>query len=296
MKPERVERHRADYERGLAHALAMGRNLLRAGGSAVDAATEATTALEDCEWFNAGRGSVLAAPGEAQMSASLMRGEDLQAGAVGLMRRLRNPVRAARELLEDRHTVMVGAEAEAELVERFGLATEAPEWFITEARRTQWEKLRTRGAVSLDHDSQTVGAVARDAQGHLSAATSTGGLANQSSGRLSDSAVPGAGTWAANGIAAVSGTGDGDIFMRLAFARRIADLVELEGVALARACDQTLHELRALGGEGGVIALGPAGAPVLRMSSAGMFRGLIDEQGEIYVAVFVDEPLHPPAP
>lgn len=294
VKPERVERHRAEYEGGLASALARGREVLRARGSALDAVTEATLALEDCEWFNAGRGSVLAAPGEVQMSASLMRGDDLQAGAVGLMRRLRNPVLAARALLDHRHTVMVGSEAEAWLVEHFGLAVESPEWFITEARRAQWEKLRARDAVSLDHETQTVGAVARDHHGHLAAATSTGGLANQASGRLSDSAVPGAGTWAANGIAAVSGTGDGDVFMRLALARRIADLVELEGIPLTRACDQTLHELASLGGEGGVIAVSPEGAPTLRMNSAGMFRGLIDEQGEIYVAVFADEPLHAP--
>lgn len=293
IRPERVEEDRAGYEHALDDALQAGRAVLVAGGEAVDAVAEAVAALEDSPLFNAGKGSVLSRDGHAEMSASVMQGELLQAGAVGAMRRLRNPVRAARALISHRHTIMVGEASESWLIESYDLATDSADYFITEARRRQWERLQTQpGAVSMDHDTQTVGAVARDEEGRLAAATSTGGLANQLPGRLSDTAIPGAGTWADERTVAVSATGDGDVFIRHGFARRVADLVELEGVSLDRATHTALAELAYLGGEGGCIALAHRGGPVMKMSAKGMFRGLLAEDGQGFVSVFRDEPLH----
>ncbi|MEO1171378.1 MAG: isoaspartyl peptidase/L-asparaginase [Myxococcota bacterium] len=289
---ERLEANRGDYEEALDQALQAGRGILSAGGNAVDAVTEAVATLEDSPMFNAGKGSVLSRDGGAEMSASIMQGELLLAGAVGAVRRLRNPIRAARALLSHRHTAMVGGAAEQWLIDTYGLEAEEPDYFIVPGRKSQWERLQADQTISVDHDTQTVGAVARDADGKLAAATSTGGLANQLPGRLSDSAVPGSGTWADERTIAVSATGDGDVFLRHGFARRVADLVELEGVSLDRASHTALAELAYLGGEGGCIALTHRGAPVMKMSSRGMFRGLLAEDGHGYVSVLRDEPLH----
>lgn len=294
LKDTYVEERRLQFERSLDQALLAGSSILNSGGNATCAVVEAVAVLEDSPLFNAGRGSVLNRLGAIEMSASVACGGDSLAGAVAAMNQIRNPVRAALKMLAHPHTVLMGHEAESWLLQNGSFDTEPADWFITDERRSQWERLREHEAASVDHDTQTVGAVARDQQGGLAAATSTGGLANQLPGRLPDTAVPGAGTWADDRTIAVSGTGNGDIFLRHAFARRLADLVELEGVSADRAAHTALAELAYLGGDGGCIAVAPRGAPIMKMSTNGMFRGLLAEDGTTYVAVFRDEPLHRP--
>lgn len=291
---QRLEAMRDTYETALATALEAGKAVLNEGGRGLDAVLAAVCALEDAPCFNAGRGSVLNGDGEPEMAASVMVGATLDAGAVANLHRIEHPVLAARAMLERRHTLLCGSKAEDWLVSNDALTTQAPEWFVTDERRSQWESLRARGEIAIDHESQTVGAVARDSSGGLAAATSTGGLANQQPGRVPDTAVPGSGTWADDRTIAVSTTGDGDVFLRHGFARRVADLVELEAISPQRACDQALSELKKLGGKGGCLAVGSAGPPVLRMNTPSMFRGLLAEDGRLYVAIGKGEAWHAP--
>ncbi len=254
-----------------------GQAILEAGGPAVEAAVAAVTALEECPLFNAGRGSVLAAGGGCEMDASVMDGESGRAGGVSTVKTVRNPVLAARAVLsEAEQTLFCGAGADAFAADH-GLATVESSWFQTEHRRAQWRRARAREA-SPGGKTGTVGCVARDRAGNLAAATSTGGYTNKPEGRVSDSAVIGAGTWAENGVCALSCTGTGDLFIRDATARHIAALVAYRNMSPACASRQALSRIAAAGGFGGVIAVGPEGAAVIerqadRMAWAALAEG-----------------------
>lgn len=268
---------RFDFENGLAAALRAGQKVLVAGGSALDAVCAAVVSLEDDDHFNAGRGAVLCADGTVELSAAVMDGHDISVGAMGCLTRVRNPVLAARSLLGHRHGLLAGASADA-YAEVQGLAMVDPGYFLTPQRKSQWERLRGSGAVALDHAGEadahgTVGAVARDSAGNLAAATSTGGLANQLPGRLGDTPVVGAGTWAQNGVCALSATGTGDAFARVAFARRIADLIEIGGLDAGDAAVRTLQDVVRVGGEGGCILLGADGEIHCPFNTPQMLRG-----------------------
>jgi beta-aspartyl-peptidase (threonine type) len=276
----------------LARALEQGRALLRAGAGALDAAEAAVCALEDAPCFNAGRGSVLARDGSLQMSAAVMRGSDRAVGAVAGLDDVRNPVRAARAVLELGGPVLViGAHASA-LARAAGVPAATRAELVTDQRLAELERVRASGAVALDSDARsagTVGAVARDGAGRLAAATSTGGLTNQLPGRVGDSPIPGAGTWADDATAAVSATGTGEHFLRAAFAKEIDVLLRHAGLSLADACALALAEVRALGGRGGCVAISARGELALPFTTAGMSRGWIDGDGPPRVALFADE-------
>ena len=238
------------------------------GDSALEVAQRAVAALEDFELFNAGTGSALCSDGSVQMSASVMRGDDLAAGAVACVRTVRNPVCAARVVLDTPQLLMVGPAAEA-LAAGAGLASASNEAFITARQR---ERL-ARG-IHSDHGG-TVGAVVRDAAGVLAAATSTGGLMGQPPGRVGDTPLIGAGTWA-DSRSAISCTGDGEAFIRVGVARLIAAQLERDASdadALERAAVDVLTRVGALGGAGGLIALGASGPPVMPFTTASMPRG-----------------------
>lgn len=282
---------RKDYERGLADALLAGQVKLVGGASALDAVCAAVASLEDNPLFNAGRGAVLCADGSVELSASVMEGEELAVGAMARLARTPNPVMAARALMPHMHGLLAGPEADA-YAARAGLEMVEPEYFRVEAREAQWRKLKGGETVSLDHagDTQgTVGAVALDAHGNLAAATSTGGLANQLPGRLGDTPVVGAGTWADNRTCAVSATGKGDAFARIAFARRVADLIELGRLTAERAALKGLEEVCGVGGEGGCIVLTPDGATHWPFISEQMLRGRIAGDGDPVVAILPGE-------
>jgi len=273
------ERH---YRDGLGAALDLGYATLERGGSSLDAVTAAVRTLEDNPLFNAGRGAALTRDGAAELDAAIMEGRQQRAGAVAAVRHVRNPIELARRVMEkSRHVLLVGAGAE-ELALEEGLALVPNAYFRTEERRAQLESERDGRPVSdLVPSSQgTVGAVAIDAAGDLAAATSTGGMTNKRPGRVGDSPIIGAGTYAKNGVCAVSATGHGEYFIRAVAAHHICAAVEFRGLALRDAVRELLHgRLRELGGTGGVIAIDHGGRIVTDFSTEGMFRGARDSSG-----------------
>jgi beta-aspartyl-peptidase (threonine type) len=276
-----TERERR-YREGLAAALDEGYTTLEKGGSSLDAVTAAVRILEDNPLFNAGRGAALTRDGAAELDAAIMEGRQLRAGAVSTVRHVKNPVELARRVMEkSRHVLLVGAGAEEFALEE-GLALVPNTYFRTDERRAQLESERNGRSVSdLFPSSQgTVGAVALDAAGDLAAATSTGGMTNKRQGRVGDSPIIGAGTYAKNGVCAVSATGHGEYFIRTVAAHHICAAVEFRGLGLGEAVRELLHvKLRELGGSGGVIAIDRGGRIVTDFSTEGMFRGARDSSG-----------------
>jgi len=265
-----------DYRDGLAAALDRGYATLETGGSSLDAVTVAVRTLEDNPLFNAGRGAALTRDGAAELDAAIMDGRQQRAGAVAAVQHVRNPIELARRVMEkSRHVLLVGSGAEEFALEE-GLALVPNTYFRTDERRAQLEAERSGRSVSdLFPSSQgTVGAVALDAAGDLAAATSTGGMTNKRQGRVGDSPIIGAGTYAKNGVCAVSATGHGEYFIRTVAAHHICTAVEHRGLPLREAVHELLHErLRELGGSGGIIAIDRAGLIVTEFSTEGMFRG-----------------------
>jgi beta-aspartyl-peptidase (threonine type) len=276
-----AERER-QYRDGLAAALDLGYATLETGGSSLDAVTAAVRSLEDNPLFNAGRGAALTREGAAELDAAIMDGRQQRAGAVAAVRHVRNPIELARRVMEkSRHVLLVGAGAEEFALEE-GLALVPNLYFRTEERRAQLEAERSGMSVSdLVPSSQgTVGAVALDAAGDLAAATSTGGMTNKRQGRVGDSPIIGAGTYAKNEVCAVSATGHGEYFIRAVAAHDICATMEYRGRSLQEAVHELLHhKLRALGGSGGVIAIDRGGRIVTEFSTEGMFRGARDSTG-----------------
>jgi len=283
-----AERERR-YRDGLAAALDLGYATLEKGGSSLDAVTAAVRSLEDNPLFNAGCGAALTRDGAAELDAAIMDGRQQRAGAVAAVRHVRNPVELARRVMEkSRHVLLVGAGAEEFALEE-GLALVPNAYFRTEERLAQLESERGGRPVSdLFPSSQgTVGAVALDAAGDLAAATSTGGMTNKRQGRVGDSPIIGAGTYAKNGVCAVSATGHGEYFIRAVAAHHICAAVEFRGLTLSEAVHELLHQrLRELGGSGGVIAIGRDGGIVTEFSTEGMFRGIRDSGGQRRIDIY----------
>lgn len=281
---------------GLRAALAAGTEVLDRGGPAIEAVVAAVAILEDDPLFNAGRGGVLAADGTVQMDATLMDGRQGDVGALAAVRGVRHPILGAQAVLERSSAVLLaGSDAEAWLRAQ-GLRFEAPEWFVTDERRGQWERARSSARVALDHDLDepgdgkgTVGAVALDADGHLAAATSTGGMTNKPDGRVGDSALAGAGTWAEDGVGAVSGTGEGEKFIRSALAVRVVDALrsgQTPAEAGAWAVGPLLGRVQ---GRGGLIVVDAQGRVALPFNTAGMYRAWRDGEGREGVGVFAED-------
>jgi isoaspartyl peptidase/L-asparaginase-like protein (Ntn-hydrolase superfamily) len=264
----------------LAAALRAGLGALAGGGPALDAVTAAVAVLEDDEHWNAGRGSALTAAGTVEMDAAVADGQRRRVGGVACVTGVRHPVLAARAVMEDgRHVLLSGPGAIA-FAREAGLAFEPEEWFITDRRRRALD----RWLSAADQSGGTVGAVARDSAGHLAAATSTGGRNGQLPGRIGDSPVPGAGTWADDATCAVSATGVGEAFLRATFAHEVDARLRLEGVDLDRACQEALAAVHAAGGDGGCIAVGADGPPGLPFTTALMHRGWAEVGGPLWVA------------
>lgn len=294
-RDELTSEREAECHAALREALDAGHRVLADGGSAMDAVTAAVVALEECPLFNAGRGAVFNHEGGHELDASVMDGSRLAAGAVAGVTRVRNPVLAARAVMEHTPYVLLATEGAEAFARERGLAMVEPDWFSTPHRRAEWERARAAaGADSAARPEEfslgTVGAVALDRSGGLAAATSTGGLTNKRWGRVGDTPVIGAGTWAENGVCAVSTTGDGEYFLRTAAAHDVAAMIRYGGAELATAARRVVHDkLKALGGSGGLIALDAAGVPVLEQNCAGMYRGAIDHTGRVSTAIFAGE-------
>ena len=291
--PERESEIRAALEQ----AVRAGHEILTAGGSSLDAVTRAVVLLEDSPHFNAGRGAVFNAEGRNELDASIMNGENLQAGAVAGVHNVRNPILLARKVMTDSpHVMLMGEGAEAFAREQ-GIVFEDDTYFFNEYRWQQLQKAKAgveTGATFLsetpDQWFSTVGAVALDRSGNLAAATSTGGMTNKRWGRVGDSPIIGAGTYADNRSCAVSATGHGEYFIRATVARDICARMQYGGASLAQAAEQVVKiQLGEMGGDGGVIAIDPAGNLSLTFNTSGMYRASIDTRGEVYVAIFGDE-------
>ncbi|MBI1179711.1 MAG: beta-aspartyl-peptidase [Alphaproteobacteria bacterium] len=257
----------------LRRALSDGAEILRAGGQALDAVQRAVRVMEDCPLLNAGRGSVLNEDGFVELDAALMNGADRAAGAVAAVRTVCNPVDLAREVMRSSpHVLLVGDGAERFAAER-GVALMSPDYFITPQRRRELAR-RRQGAVPEDGSSKgTVGAVALDRSGNLAAATSTGGMTGKRVGRVGDTPLVGAGTYAENGVCAVSATGDGEYFIRATAAAAVASRLRYGGEELSSAARAVIDEIAGMGGEGGLIAVDAAGNLAMPFSAEAMLRG-----------------------
>jgi len=282
-----------EYGVSLALALDAGFAILDRGGTSLDAVTTCVRMLEDDPLFNAGRGAALTRDGWVELDAAVMTGAKQKAGAVAAVRHVKNPVDLARRVMEkSRHVLLVGAGAEEfALEENFTLVANLV--LRTDERRHQLIHEKEGVSVSdlIPTPPGTVGAVALDAKGDLAAATSTGGMTNKRQGRVGDSPIIGAGTYAKNGVCAVSATGHGEYFIRAVAAYHICSAVEYRGLTLAEAAREAIHKnIRALGGTGGVICVDAHGALVMEFSTEGMFRGARDARGRREIAIYRDEP------
>lgn len=279
----------AAYRRDLESALDAGYDVLARGGSSLDAVTTAVRILEDSPLFNAGRGAVFNHEGINELDASIMDGEDRRAGAVAGVRHVRNPVLLARAVMEDSpHVMLTGTGAEEFALER-GMELVPRSYFFTERRWSQLERARKGDRLSAADLGYygTVGAVARDQQGNLAAATSTGGMTNKRWGRVGDSPVIGAGNYADNRSCAVSATGSGEYFIRSVLAHEIAALIRHRGLDAATAAREAVSQsLAGIGGDGGVIVIDHAGRIAMEFNTEGMFRGARDASGRREVSIY----------
>jgi beta-aspartyl-peptidase (threonine type) len=285
----------ASYHGSLRRALAAGCDILAAGGDALDAVTRAVVMLEDDPLFNAGRGSVLTAAGTQEMDASVMDGRDHRAGGVAGIFGPRNPVLAARAVMERSNHVLLIGEGALAFCREHGIAFAAPSYFYNKQRRRELQDelgRRRRGPAQIaeeEHGHGTVGAVARDRHGNLAAATSTGGMTGKAPGRVGDSPIIGAGTYADNATCAVSATGHGEFIVRYGAAFEVAARLRHAGQSLQQAARAVIDGLAAIGGAGGFVAVDFSGALALPFNTAGMYRGYVRDGGAIHTAIY-DEP------
>ena len=290
MTPDRE----AAYTAALGEALQAGQQILAAGGTSLDAVVAAIRVMEDQPLFNAGKGSVFTAEGAVELDASIMDGATRQAGAVAGVTRIKNPILAARAVMDrSRHVMLQGGGADV-FAEAQGLELVPNGYFHTERRRLQLEQAKQgQEALLLDHDADhkygTVGAAALDTHGNLAAGTSTGGMTNKMFGRVGDSPIIGAGTYANNASCAVSGTGQGEYFIRATVARDICALMEYAGLSLAEAARRVVQDtLTGLGGQGGIIAVDRDGGAVFEFNTEGMYRARVAHDTDAEIAIYRD--------
>ena len=289
MRPDTVPASEEEQARaGLNAALDAGEAVLAAGGSALDAVEAAARVLEEDPSFNAGRGSVLSASGAVELDAAIMDGRDRRAGAVAGLRTTRAPILAARAAMEHSPHVLLTYEGADEFARGQGLEQVENRWFVTPQRQAQLDKVMAAGG-KFDADIKygTIGAVACDANGHVAAATSTGGLTAKRWGRIGDSPLIGAGTYSDDRAAAVSATGLGEAFIRAAAAHELCARIRIGGEALQEALDAVLADVRDLGGTGGLIAVVPAGEAAWGFTTPGMYRAMAGADRR-EVAIYAD--------
>jgi beta-aspartyl-peptidase (threonine type) len=293
MTPEKE----SEYRDGLERALTAGYEILKRGGSSLDATEAAVCVLEDDPHFNAGRGSVFTSAGTNEMDASIMDGKTLKAGAVGSVKHIKNPIGLARLVMEKSPHVMLDCAGGEAFAKANGIELVTQKYFFTQERWDALQKIkaaekkRTSGGgksfIITDQDRHgTVGAVALDKDGNLAAATSTGGTTNKLPGRIGDTPVIGAGTYANNQTCAVSCTGDGEYFIRTAAAHEVSALMEYGGMTLQEAAQSALDAVKKLGGTGGLIAIDRKGDIALPFNTNGMYRGYVDPDGKFVVEIY----------
>lgn len=315
LRSEMTAELEAEYRGGLESALATGWEVLRKNGSALDAVEAATIELENFPLFNAGRGSVFTHEGKNEMDAALMNGANLRAGAVAFVRNVKNPIRLARLVMQRTEHILLAGRGADEFAREMQVEFEDDAYFYTEHRYQQLLKAREQGVIQLDHTAGepelveevvsdrkfkfpkseiqnpkpqmgTVGAVACDFQGNVAAATSTGGMTNKKFGRVGDTPIIGAGTYAENATCAVSCTGHGEFFMVGVTAFDVAARMKYKNLDLIAAADETISHLTEIGGEGGLIAVDRFGNVTLPFNCEGMYRGFITGEGGLKVEIY----------
>ncbi len=312
LREQMTEELKASILAALEASVRAGHAVLQRGGDALDAVVAAVEVLEDSPLFNAGKGSVFTHQEIVEMDASVMHGRAKEAGAIAGVRHIKNPIRLARDVLRDsQHVFLIGEGAEAFAFEQGHQYTEQ-DYFYTDRRYEQLQSMKAKGQFALSESKNpesnnaestcfeskypddkkfgTVGAVAFDQQGNLAAATSTGGITNKKYGRVGDSAVIGAGTYAENGNVAVSTTGMGEYFIRQTVAGDIAARMRYLKEDIVTACETVVqNELKEMGGEGGLIAVNGQGQIHFSMNSSGMYRASLDTDGNISIKIYADE-------
>jgi beta-aspartyl-peptidase (threonine type) len=299
LKEDMTPELEAAYQEGLQQALRAGFAVLEQSGSAVNAIKATIVLLEDNILFNAGRGSVFTKKGVQEMDAAIMDGSTLEAGSVTGVRNVRNPIELATEVMLNSDHVFLSGKGASDFAIKQGIKLEPDEYFFSQFRYDQWKSIRDSDTYSLDHTHQrleelmrdkkfgTVGAVACDQQGNIAAATSTGGMTNKKYGRIGDSPMIGAGTYANNATCGISCTGHGELFIRAVAAHDVSCLMEYKGLSLQRAMEIVVHEkLIAIGGEGGMIGVDGHGNAALVFNSQGMYRGYKSSDGVEMVAIY----------
>ena len=289
------------YILALEDALNAGYAVLEQDGTSVNAVKAAIVVLEDNLLFNAGRGSVFTKKGVQEMDAAIMDGQTLEAGAVAAIRNVRNPIELAAEVMNNSNHVFLSGKGANDFAIKQGIKLEPDEYFFSQFRYDQWKEMRDSDNYSLDHTHQgleelmkdkkfgTVGATACDAFGNIAAATSTGGMTNKKYGRIGDSPIIGAGTYANNETCAISCTGHGEPFIRAVAAHSVSCLMEYKGMNLQEAMDEVVHnKLIEMDGEGGMIGVDAAGNTAMVFNSAGMYRAMRNSAGEKLVGIYKD--------
>ena len=282
------------YKKGLDEALHVGYALLEKGQSALEAIKAAVVSLEDNILFNAGKGSVFAKDGRQEMDASIMDGKNLMAGVVSAVRNIRNPVELAYAVMTQSPHVMLTGQGAYDFAKLHGIKTEPDEYFYSEFRHNQWKQLQDSDTVALDHNVSvkdkkfgTVGAAACDKYGNIAAATSTGGMTNKQWGRVGDSSIIGAGTYANNKTCAISCTGHGEPFIRAVAAYDVSCLMEYKGLSLHEAMNVVVNDkLLKIDGEGGMVGVDAKGNAAMVFNSAGMYRGVMSSGGRNEIAIY----------
>lgn len=279
LKSAMTDDKEAAYTSVLNQALTAAENLLKKSGSAIDAVEKAVTILEDSDLFNAGRGAVFTHASTHELDASIMDGRDRKAGAVAGVKRIKNPISLCRTIMDQSEHVFLMAEGAEAFAEEHGIELVDPAYFSTEFRKAQLLSIRDSGKTQLDHSVEdlkkfgTVGAVALDLHGNLAAATSTGGITNKRYGRIGDTPVIGAGTYAENGVCAISSTGYGEYYLRCVAAYEVAALMKYGGLGLEEATKKVIHEIiPKMGGDGGLIGVDSCGNIATPFNTEGMYR------------------------
>jgi len=286
------------YHETLTEALQAGYTILTNDGSAVDAVEAAVRVLEDSPLFNAGKGSVFNCEGKNEMDAAIMNGKNLKAGAIAAVHTVRNPVSCAKAVMEKSTHVLLAGDGAEKFAKECGIEMVDPSYFYDEERHQQWLATKDKpgaswagdiyltGSTTPEKKLGTVGCVALDSAGNLAAATSTGGINNKKFGRVGDSPLIGAGTYADNKTCAVSCTGEGEYFIRQAIAYDVSALMEYKGFTVAQAATEGIKKVAQLGGEGGLIAIDNQGTISIPFNTSSMFRGWINNQGEKFTGIF----------
>ncbi|PKP50647.1 MAG: beta-aspartyl-peptidase [Bacteroidetes bacterium HGW-Bacteroidetes-12] len=292
LKKDLTPEKEAAYLAALDNALAAGYSVLEKGGSSLDAVEQAVVSLENTPLFNAGKGSVFTKNGTHEMDASIMEGKTKMAGAVSLITGIKNPVSLARLVMEKSEHVFMAGEGALEFAKLHHCKTENSDYFYDEYRFQQWQAIKNADTFQLDHATNkdkkfgTVGAVAIDVNGTIAAATSTGGMTNKKFGRVGDSPMIGAGTYANNQTCGISCTGSGEFFIRGVVAYDVSCLMEYKGLSLQEACDTVIkNRLPKIGGDGGLIGVDKNGNLAFSFNTEGMYRGK-KTSNETYVGIY----------